>query len=599
MKVFLSYSHTDTWQVRQIAELLNNGGHDAWYDTDLMPGQDWQQAIQDAITACEVFAYILSPESVASKWCQWEFAKAIEQSKPIVPILIQTKTSLPESISKHQYVDFSQGITPETAAKLMGGLMQYAISVPEQTISVTEPPSEGKPARAEAPEKHAFISYSRVDTPMMTQVRDRLKAENIPVWTDESIKTGAAHWQTVIEEAIENSGCIVVLLSPDAKKSEWVRREIAYARAQSIDIVPILIRGDEQSSIPFDVTGMQLADLQKDYDGGIKKLIDAVRPRISLADKRDTASTRDTVIQPKDADKFGASFWTTLMRVMQKSRCTPFIGSGVDRGLISSREEIARAWANKHDYPFASGYERDLARVGHFVTINMGNPFLSKDEFIETWLGNLDPDEVLQKTPSYTILASLDFPVYITTTYHDVLYHALQRAGKQPQRVFWSDEGWQSSNGTLRDSASVQEPMIFHLYGHQSDPDSIILTEDDYLNLLVRFAQERVTFPTAITDVIGKTSYLFVGFTVTDWNLRILFHILSHHGRTGRGPHIAVQVEPVRSVPSEEHEDRVKRYLEGYFRDHIGPFVDVYIGDTPDFITELDKRWKKANNTDG
>lgn len=589
MKLFISYSHTDKWQVQQIVELLKQGGHAPWFNTELLPGQSWQDETNNQIKNCEVFIYLLSPESVKDHWCQWEFQNAVKFEKPIIPILIQSNTEIPETISKHQYLDVSQGLTPESTAKLMGGLMQIAISVPKAEVPDVEVPKESKPARAEQPQKHVFISYSRHDTGMMIQIRDRLKGKNIPVWTDESIKTGAPHWQTVIEKAIENAGCVLVILSPDAKESEWVRKEIYYARARNIQVIAVLIRGDESNAVPFDILGSQHIDLQKDYQNGIEEAIQTVREyTLKIAEDM-------PVDEGEKAKEHTVSerFWNRLMRVISKQKCTPFVGSGLDTNFLTSRAEIARLWAKQHNYPFSAEYEHDLARVGHYITLDLDDPAWSKEEIIDMWYGQIDFDEVLEKNDAYKVLAGLDFPVYVTTNYHDLLYQALWKEGKKPQRVFWHDKKWQTSYDELKNIATAQEPMVFHIYGHISEPESLILTEYDYLNFLIQIVKNEIEFPPVITGAIGKSTYLFAGFTVTDWNLRILFHVLSKHGRTGKNPHLAVQVEPLRELEAPKYEESLKRYLENCFRDHIGSVEDVYVGDSVKFIQELRERLDK------
>ena len=65
-----------------------------------------------------------------------------------------------------------------------------------------------------------FLSYSRKDTIVMRKVRDALRIANITVWTDENLEVGTPAWQMAIQEAVDSAKVMVVLLSPDAKKSQ-------------------------------------------------------------------------------------------------------------------------------------------------------------------------------------------------------------------------------------------------------------------------------------------------------------------------------------------------------------------------------------------
>ncbi|MBL8161005.1 MAG: TIR domain-containing protein [Anaerolineae bacterium] len=122
---------------------------------------------------------------------------------------------------------------------------------------------------------HVFLSYSRRDTAMMFRLRDDMQEERILVWTDEALTPGDPSWQVAIENAIESAGCVVVLFSPDAKKSPWVRAELEYARVHNIQIFPLLAAGSEADALPLGYTGMQFLDVRNEtlYKAGIPRLI--------------------------------------------------------------------------------------------------------------------------------------------------------------------------------------------------------------------------------------------------------------------------------------------------------------------------------------
>jgi hypothetical protein len=149
MRPFLSYAREDKERVRDIAEILIQAGHDPWFDDALLPGQDWKQKLSQAIHECDSFIYILSPESVESEWCQWEFKEAVKQGKPIIPIMLR-QTKLPRSLSKIQFVDFTgDTFSAKSVAKLMGGLTEIAVNITAQ-VSAPESP-KGNPPQEQPP----------------------------------------------------------------------------------------------------------------------------------------------------------------------------------------------------------------------------------------------------------------------------------------------------------------------------------------------------------------------------------------------------------------------------------------------------------------
>jgi hypothetical protein len=76
-----------------------------------------------------------------------------------------------------------------------------------------------------------FLSYSRTDGAIMRRVSDDLRKHGFLVWNDEALEPGTPSWKDAIEAAIEGAKTVVAMLSPEAKKSEWIERELDYARA--------------------------------------------------------------------------------------------------------------------------------------------------------------------------------------------------------------------------------------------------------------------------------------------------------------------------------------------------------------------------------
>ncbi len=129
---------------------------------------------------------------------------------------------------------------------------------------------------------HIFLSYSRKDSAIMQRVRDDLRAAELSVWTDEGIEPGTHSWKQTIQDAIDNASCLVVILSPDAKKSEWVGRELDYANTQGVPIFPLLASGNEAKSVPFSLIGAQFVDIRKDYPSGFHRLNQVLYDHLKL-----------------------------------------------------------------------------------------------------------------------------------------------------------------------------------------------------------------------------------------------------------------------------------------------------------------------------
>src|SRR5215208_5240390 len=128
------------------------------------------------------------------------------------------------------------------------------------------------------PASHFFVSYSREDANLQRRIIAELRGRGINVWVDvEHLIPGSPAWEREIERAIRAAAGIIVLLSPDANNSEWVRREISFGDDNEKRIFPVLIHGDEDDSVPLRLSSHQRVDLRRDFDGGITELEKALR----------------------------------------------------------------------------------------------------------------------------------------------------------------------------------------------------------------------------------------------------------------------------------------------------------------------------------
>jgi signal transduction histidine kinase len=117
-----------------------------------------------------------------------------------------------------------------------------------------------------------FLSYSRYDLHVMQHVKESLLLRGLTVWTDELLEPGTAQWEVEIANAIENSEALIVLLTPAAKESRWVSRELSYAEAHNVRIFPIMVAGTEQTAIPFRLISTQYIDFRNGFNNGMREL---------------------------------------------------------------------------------------------------------------------------------------------------------------------------------------------------------------------------------------------------------------------------------------------------------------------------------------
>lgn len=178
---------------------------------------------------------------------------------------------------------------------IIGEQRVYHNPVSERSYPPHSPPTPadldsefGSGGGAPHPEHDIFLSYSRRDAGIMRRIKADLTASGFVVWTDEYLTPGTPSWLKIVEEKISEAACLLILMSPDSRQSQWVGKELTFATTHQVSILPLLVRGDERSSVPLILSGYQYADMRKEsaYRANFPALVRAVREAVSARDFR-------------------------------------------------------------------------------------------------------------------------------------------------------------------------------------------------------------------------------------------------------------------------------------------------------------------------
>jgi serine/threonine protein kinase len=207
------------------------------------------------------------------------FAVMAQHLNEAPPPLHQQRPNLPEALS-----DVFTRALAKNPADRFESLTKFSRALEKAVKEITDEPTDFflLPQKIQSPARHIFLSYSRADSDLMARVRDELSSSGFKVWTDGNLTPGTPSWKDGIEQAIEGAGCVVVILSPDSKQSEWVKRELDYALAYGLPIFPVLARGDERSAVPFALISTQRVDIREQYAQGIQNLMNAIRQQVKM-----------------------------------------------------------------------------------------------------------------------------------------------------------------------------------------------------------------------------------------------------------------------------------------------------------------------------
>jgi hypothetical protein len=130
----------------------------------------------------------------------------------------------------------------------------------------------GKPRRP----REVFISHSGRDRAFVVRLARRLRACGIRTWYSEAHLVGAQQWHDEIGRALRRCDWFLLVLSPAALKSMWVKLEFVYARQvprYKGRIVPILHKPCNPLAFSWTLAAAQRVDFTKGFENGCRELL--------------------------------------------------------------------------------------------------------------------------------------------------------------------------------------------------------------------------------------------------------------------------------------------------------------------------------------
>lgn len=121
-----------------------------------------------------------------------------------------------------------------------------------------------------------FLSHSSADRAFTTDLAEVLGRHGIPFWYSDTNILGAQQWHDQIGAALERCDWLVVVLTPDAVASTWVKRELIYClQEHRFDdrIAPVLYRSCNYSELSWTLRSLQMIDFQEDFNDGCRELL--------------------------------------------------------------------------------------------------------------------------------------------------------------------------------------------------------------------------------------------------------------------------------------------------------------------------------------
>ncbi|TWF76903.1 SIR2-like protein [Pseudonocardia hierapolitana] len=286
--------------------------------------------------------------------------------------------------------------------------------------------------------------------------------------------------------------------------------------------------------------------------------------------------------------------WETLVDSVLGGECTPFLGAGVAAPYLPRGSELAADLAKEFNYPLDD--DTNLARVTQYIASLRQPSFVKRRVCKRLAEAQRQAVEALEggPPPNHLMLAQLRLPVYVTTNYDDYLERAVLAVGPAKPTVEicrWNDRLARDLPKYRREAPTQAKPTIFHLHGHMDEPNSILITDDDYIDFAVSLAQRAVSkidpvIPHFVRRALGNTNLLFVGYSLEDWNFRVLMrHIMKQQAVLPNEVYNSLSIQLSSNSMPAERRRLAEEFLEKYLKTSAA--IDVYWGDAGPFLKEL------------
>jgi len=306
--------------------------------------------------------------------------------------------------------------------------------------------------------------------------------------------------------------------------------------------------------------------------------------------------------------------WAKLKLHVKNNNCLPVVGAGASRPHIPPAKDMAAEllriekmntgdrdpFTDDRDQPLGDSEKRtleDLAAVAEYLTVIHADGRYPKYVIAEL-VKNKCANPLFGEHDPHQALAALELPIYVTTNYDNRMRLALESRKKTVETAFcrWNEDLQKPAYTTCLDRGfqpTREKPIVFHLHGQMEIPESIVASEDDYLDFLAEMALQRrqdlqsdptrpgarvPVLPPAIQNALATNLLLFVGYGVADTNFRVILRLLKTSLPSSRTTSITVQY-------GGGHREEVRQYLKQYFQWMLD--LDVFWGSSEDFAKEL------------
>ncbi len=121
-----------------------------------------------------------------------------------------------------------------------------------------------------------FLSHSSKDRAFVLRLVKIFESNRISYWYSATHIKGAKQWHDEIGRALGACNWFLVVLTPDAVRSQWVKRELLFALDEdryNRRIIPLLYKSCKYSRLSWTLPAFELVDFRARFDYGCEQLL--------------------------------------------------------------------------------------------------------------------------------------------------------------------------------------------------------------------------------------------------------------------------------------------------------------------------------------
>lgn len=147
----------------------------------------------------------------------------------------------------------------------------------------------------DSPASTIFISYAREDSALALQIASALRAEGLPLWLDQLDIRPGERWDTAVEQALQRSGTLLVLLSTAAVASQNVMDEVSYGLDEGKRVLPLRVG---EAALPLRLRRLQYVELASTEPQAVAAALQRVQGVLAAAPSPAPSPAMPAAAQP-------------------------------------------------------------------------------------------------------------------------------------------------------------------------------------------------------------------------------------------------------------------------------------------------------------